>query len=329
MRRAERLLNPPNLLALLKNYEEQPYYDVGHLGGWNGHVKCIYCDAAFWMEERLTSSSRNNPRFGKCCNHGMINLALPIEPLPDPLYDILYTNTRAARKARANLRSYNMMCCMVSSGIKDSCPKGPPGNIRVNGQVFHRSGPLGPANDRPPKFMQVFTSDSAVTDTSTDEILKSLDKGLLKALRDMLKGFNPYVQLGMLASAGGTGLDANGEQYDLEPGMDLHMVFPRNVGPDIDRHVLGTPALGEVGMILVGDIGIDTRDIIISRNVPSGQKVLRRIDDLNPNYMPMAYPLLLPYGFLGYHLDMKDQDYKKITPLDFFRHLMQVRRAPN
>ena len=306
---------------------ETGYWDVGRLGGEDGRCKCVFCGALFWPGERLAASTLENPRISRCCDNGAVKFDLPNELLPDPIHDIIYTNTPDARHAREKLRSYNNMCSMVSCGIKDVCPTGAPGNIRVHGQIFHRSGPIGPPPGVTPKYMQIYCVDTTLTDSTTEQILSRLDTDLLSDLRGMLRAYNPYVQLGMNAAAGGVGLDDDGQPFDLAPGTDLHMVFKHDVGPDFDRRTLGTPARGEVGMIIAGDITKDSRDIVISRNVAPGRNVLRHIDDLNPHYLPMAYPLLFPYGFFGWHLGMrafKGMVPRKLTPLDYARYLFQV-----
>ena len=280
--------------------------------------------------ERNSKSTQFDLYFSNCCDNGNVVLDLPIEPLPEPINSVLYTNTAAARAARDSLRPYNMFTSMVSCSMIDVCPQGAPGNIRVHGEIKHRSGPIGPGAGKTPKFMQVYCVDTALNDSSTSDILRKLDCELLEEFRDMLRTYNPYTMLGIIASAGGTGLDANFENFDLAPGTDLSMVFKHDVGPDYDPRVRGTPVPGEVGYIIVGDITKDARDIVISRNVGPGPNVLRHIDDINPHYLPMAYPLLFPFGFLGWHLGMKVYNKKtgvprRLTPLDLLRYLFQVR----
>src|ERR1700761_6410170 len=35
-------------------------------------VSCSHCHAKHWIEERVSTSSLRNPKFGMCCNHGKV-----------------------------------------------------------------------------------------------------------------------------------------------------------------------------------------------------------------------------------------------------------------
>ena len=43
-------------------------------------VKCPYCSALHWMDEKLFKSSTRNPLFGTCCLQGKIHLPLLATP---------------------------------------------------------------------------------------------------------------------------------------------------------------------------------------------------------------------------------------------------------
>ena len=319
-------MNPPSLRARSTHYEPEPYFDVGRLGGSDGRCTCVHCGAAFWALERLSNSSWARPVIGRCCNHGAVSLALPEEP-PEPLWSILYTNTPSNKWARQNLRALNHLTSMVSSGITDVCPDGAPGNIVLQGQALHMAGSFHPRGTDLPSFMSIIIVDTEMNGLDSVALLHKLDTkchGVYVRLRDMLRDVNPYVQLGMRAAIGGVGVDAEGNLYNLEPGTDMALHFSHDVGPNFDRRTLGVPTQGEIGAIVVGDFTPHKRDIVIRRNVPPGENGLTFIHDLNPHYLPMAYPLLFPYGFMGWSPDIKDAKGKKVTPLDFARFLIQA-----
>jgi hypothetical protein len=48
----------------------QPVHSLGRMD-----VPCPDCGALHWMAEKLTNSSKTNPRFGMCCFQGKIKLA--------------------------------------------------------------------------------------------------------------------------------------------------------------------------------------------------------------------------------------------------------------
>ncbi|XP_019151941.1 PREDICTED: uncharacterized protein LOC109148663 [Ipomoea nil] len=85
------------------------------------------------------------------------------------------------------------------------------------------------------------------------------------------------------------------------------------------------PTANEVAALIVGDLdtSIGDRDILIESQ--TGQ--LKRINHLNPAYLPLQYPLLFPYGEDGYYEDITfssawSQGHhggrKRISPKEYF-----------
>lgn len=75
-------------------------------------------------------------------------------------------------------------------------------------------------------------------------------------------------------------------------------------GFDARRYNL--PSVSEVAAVVVGDLDqtLGTRDIVIETHC--GQ--LQRINELNPSYLGLQYPLLFPYGEDGYREDIPFSD---------------------
>ncbi|CAG8511583.1 35843_t:CDS:2, partial [Racocetra persica] len=42
--------------------------------------ECIHCGALHWLDECVQASLKKTPKFGKCCHHGKVKLALLQEP---------------------------------------------------------------------------------------------------------------------------------------------------------------------------------------------------------------------------------------------------------
>lgn len=76
---------------------------------------CGHCNALHWPLEK-TSGTLANPGFGMCCNHGKVRLP-PLQPTPPFLQQLLTANTPAAKHFRANIRVYNSMFQMASTGV--------------------------------------------------------------------------------------------------------------------------------------------------------------------------------------------------------------------
>ena len=68
----------------------------------------------------------------------------------------------------------------------------------------------------------------------------------------------------------------------------------------VDR-VYNMPNVPEIDALIVGDFHPGSkRDIIVETQ--NGE--LQRIHELHPSYLPLQYPLLLPYGEYGYRADI-------------------------
>jgi len=67
-------------LAACRPYRDPPQrHDLGRMD-----VACSSCGALHWMVEKLSDSSKRNPRFGTCCMDGKVQLP-PLQPPPEPL----------------------------------------------------------------------------------------------------------------------------------------------------------------------------------------------------------------------------------------------------
>lgn len=77
-------------------------------------VVCGHCKALHWPLEK-TCGTVANPGFGMCCNLGKVHLP-PLEPSPPILQQLLTATTPAAKHFRANIRAYNSIFQMASTG---------------------------------------------------------------------------------------------------------------------------------------------------------------------------------------------------------------------
>src|SRR5258708_2016071 len=62
--------------AFLQPYEAEgdDFYQQLHFGQMS--CRCHHCGALHWLEEHTSMSSKANPHFGQCCNHGKVVLPL-------------------------------------------------------------------------------------------------------------------------------------------------------------------------------------------------------------------------------------------------------------
>ncbi|XP_031108708.1 uncharacterized protein LOC116013199 [Ipomoea triloba] len=69
-----------------------------------------------------------------------------------------------------------------------------------------------------------------------------------------------------------------------------------------DARTYSLPNASEVAALIVGDLDptMGERDILVE----STSRVLKRISELNPSYLPLQYPILFPYGEDGFREDI-------------------------
>ena len=130
-------------------------------------LRCVHCGAIHWIEERLGTSSKENPKF-RCCQDGKIKIP-PVTDTPQELRNLLsetYVNARVhsllcytevnaqgerlftvrTSEFMRRIRAYNNAVSFTSFGAKmDDTILNNAHNVytmRVCGEVWHRLGSL-------------------------------------------------------------------------------------------------------------------------------------------------------------------------------------------
>ncbi|CEP19616.1 hypothetical protein [Parasitella parasitica] len=80
------------------------------------NIACSKCSALMWIEERISRSSRSNPRFQLCCCHGSAILE-PLKPTPPLIVALLTGSDERSREFRSNIRCYNSSLSFTSMGV--------------------------------------------------------------------------------------------------------------------------------------------------------------------------------------------------------------------
>ncbi|XP_031121063.1 uncharacterized protein LOC116024309 [Ipomoea triloba] len=103
-----------------------------------------------------------------------------------------------------------------------------------------------------------------------------------------------------------------------------------------DGRTYNLPSANEVAALIVGDLDPSMGDLDILIESRTGQ--LKRINQLNPAYLPLQYPLLFPYGEDGYREDISFSDAwrqghhggrKRISPEEYFSFYIHERVNEN
>lgn len=282
---------------------------------------CPHCEALHWLDERLSSSSVRNPKFGMCCDNGKVRLPF-LELPPPPLLDLFLSDRPDAKEFRENIWKYNRafaftsLCAQEDHTINNG--RGEP-VFRIFGELYHRGGPLQPAPSRPPTYAQLYIYDP---ETALDN-RRSLNEGLnlrtLESLQTMLIQHHRYVRIYQHAfeviSQGG---ERGSEQ------ITAHL----RAAPGYHPRVGNLPTADEVAVIICDTSGEDPnpRDIVL-HNRSQGLEI---ISDLHPSYVPLYYVLLFPRGEPGWHpdLEMREPDretQRRLSQARYVAFRLQVR----
>ena len=197
-----------------------------------------------------------------------------------------------------NIRSYNNAFSLTSLGAEiDRSVLGQLGvyTFRIHGELFHLIGSLLPPPLNTPKFAQIYLYDNFneqahLRMSHFTEV--QLNPRIIAALQQMLHNWNPYA----------IELKHARERLREHPG-GVRLKLTTLNAPTTNHRRHNRPTADEVAIIIPGSDGtIDTapRDIIIEFR--DGR--LQRIQEIHSGYLPMRYPLLLPYGEQGWYPEM-------------------------
>lgn len=284
-------------------------HDLGRMD-----VRCPSCDALHWDGERLSASSRTNPKFGTCCDSGKVSLPL----LPDPpaaLRQLFTDETRDAKQFREHIRQYNSAFAFISLGVDvDETINGrdrsnpAPYVFRIHGELCHRSGSLLPGPGRAPRYAQTYIYDPRAALDERQRRNTNLSPAILQTLQNVLLQCNPYVAIFQHAHE----VLCN---YPADADVNVRLI----ADPKQDRRRYNLPSADDVAILLPGEGGYDFRDIILHRRGGA----LHRITESHPAYAPLHYTLLFPLGTAGWHPELQLLDTESGDPSS--RKLSQTR----
>ncbi|XP_074353399.1 uncharacterized protein LOC141692451 [Apium graveolens] len=289
------------------------------------NVKCSYCDAWMWKEERVNKSVvRGTPIFSLCCAKGQIKLSK--EP-PTPFIWQLHTDKIKGQRFKDGMQLYNSIFAFTSTGgrVDNSINnRGAPYIYRLNGQNHHLFGSLILPDSEDPKFCQLYIYDIE-NEISNRLRWVNVDGGdpvdveIVEGLSAMLDETNELVKEFRTAH----------DHFESDDVQDLEIRLKVCRAENGRENHVGPS--DEVAGIMVGDID-DTdgsRDIIIHSHI----KGLERISDIHPMLMALQYPLLFPHGGDSFHkkipfgkVDNKSQKKREmISQKEYYSYKFQVR----
>ncbi|GKD61858.1 hypothetical protein Tco_1299367, partial [Tanacetum coccineum] len=117
-----------------------------------------------------------------------------------------------------------------------------------------------------------------------------IDRDIIRQLKDVLDTSSDLVKIFRIAR----------DRYteDSEQNIRIKLVAKRGT----DGRTYNLPTANKVAGLIIGDFDscVKQRDIVIEKHYEG----LESINIFHPLYLPLQYPLLMPYGQDGYHLEI-------------------------
>ncbi|XP_031099731.1 uncharacterized protein LOC116003933 [Ipomoea triloba] len=205
---------------------------------------------------------------------------------------------------------------------------GPP-TFRLSGQNYHLIGSQLPQHGERPHFSQLYIYDTEneisnrIHAVRPDGGENHIHTEIVADIQHDLDIYNVLVKSFRMAR----------DELDNNPRVEvkIKLLGKRNK----DARTYNLPTVSEVAALIVGDLdpSMGERDILVESHGGG----LKRINELNPAYLPLQYPLLFPYGEDGYRDDIPfnssrgngNRCRQRITPREYFafrlhEHLMET-----
>src|SRR5882762_8566521 len=287
-------LLPPTPIGCQQYQDPVQSYSLGPM-----NVHCSHCHALHFLPEKLSISSNANPRFGKCCLQGQVQLP-PLSQPPLALSSLFKGSGQPQKQFRERIRQYNAAFAFTSiaAHINDSVLSGSgPYSFILHGSLHHKMGALLPPPGLQPSYAQLYVldPDSATNARSTRN--SNLVPSTMSDLHAMLLQHNPYVEMYKQAH----------QILREKPEHEQHHVrLCITVDPNTDLRRYNAPTVNEIAAIIPGggEEHVNLHRDIILRLQGGG---LTRISHLHHSYTPLHYVMLFPKGDSGFHVNIPSQ----------------------
>jgi hypothetical protein len=287
---------------------------------------CDECGALHWIDERISTSTTENPVWESCCKKGDIHLD-QYHPPPPYLYQLLTSTDREAKIFREHIRQYNAALTFTSANYNtDTRIQNPQRGLtcfQIYGELYHLQGPLITEEGQQPRYAQLLFYDAKQAAEIRMERNPQLNQHILEKLTDILYTVNPFITLYYTAKERLQSVDDD-VRIILNPRMELM------VESDADRRRYNLPVSNEVAIIIQDEYGQPCkRDIILAKR--NGTQI-SRICSTHAAYMPLHYVLLFPYGDHGWHWSLQLLDRNNVRMRDrlaqraYYRYCLHTRK---
>ncbi|KAE8184102.1 hypothetical protein CF335_g8124, partial [Tilletia laevis] len=169
--------------------------------------------------------------------------------------------------------------------------------FKIQGQVYHQAGSLAPAPDGRPSYAQTYF---VQTDPQAEAGIRlhgssrrqDMDIETIKRVQEEIYRCSPFASF--LRSASDTLSAAEREGNDTA----IRIIDPGRIG-GTDPRTYNRPTASEVAALILHDAHNTShgRDLIFYYK----EGPLRRVSELHPAFLPLRFPLLIPYGHFGWY----------------------------
>jgi hypothetical protein len=265
------------------------------------NVPCRKCSALHWLGERISTSSRNAPRFNICCRDGDVVLPAILDP-PQSLQTLYESvNDPQATEFRRNIRRYNGALAFTSVRYQTDTRVNGFVPFQIQGELYHLQGPLESEEGVPPVYAQVWIHDQQYGNTVRCERDPQIDRAILLEITNDLESVNPYIGLYRTAREQLVAMASHTSPGYASLTTQLGLVME----PGADRRRENLPTTSEVAAI-IPDVGRGTepREFSVMLRAPQDGPSCQRVAITDPRYFPLHYVLLFPHGDPGWHPNM-------------------------
>jgi len=293
------------------------FYSLGEF-----NCKCPYCLAVHFPEEYNKEDASKG--FLSCCNYGKLsNLESYIDEYPEEMKLLYDPNFSFFKAFTANIRKVNSSFSFASmSCFNFTFPTPGPPVYKIQGQVYHKMNKVAqPENDdEAPTNGQLFFLDASEAMDYRQTCFKNSDQ-LMAYIDSYLRENNRFANSYRMMREVYEDHEKEAQNHGTEM-PEIKLLFCLKEGFDERRYNL--PVADDVFAIMVCNA---ESDVIPAKYVVNlkGKKELLNIHPLDPIIEPMTYPILYPYGTLGWNNQIKDKVGKKLTLCDFAKFRLHYR----
>lgn len=302
----QRCMTELMLLGKISNYNENiQIFNIGSL-----EDVCPHCSALSFKKEKGCTKFN-------CCHHGKIKIP-PLSTYPTELFNLLNNRTYLN-----NIRRYNMAFAFASFNTTDiTLSEGGPYVYKIQGPVNITISNLHRHNSslNNPRYSQLYIYDDH--DSLDIRIQTSkLNPTIITTIQQIINQHNIYSKRYKTF-----------RQVLHEHGQETYNVCLKFLIPtNLDPRRYNLPICGEVMVVIPNQQGIIEQTpsfmVHLQDNNANNKKQLVFIKNGTCDADPLLFPLLFPYGDIGYSFNMKlsTTSNKIITPLQYYSYRLSIR----